>query len=368
MTKTFKLGAIFLITVVNLQVFRLIFNFINLPDNIAGWLFSFLFQGLSLGLVPYLLYRAWIGKNNRDFLNDFKLSPKISPYSYLIAIAIGFLVFYINIGASSVWYLVLKIFGYTHTTSVGTIFSSPEVLVFELLATAVMPAIFEELVDRGLLLSVFSHEKNDKKVILIIGFFFGFLHQNIAQFGPTVFGGIVMAYMAVKCRNIVPGMIVHFMNNAILTLISYSSQTGGGLGRLYESFGAFYSSSFLLTLATWAAAIWLLVALLHTFEKINRKYREKSDPLPVEEIPQKPAFVSPSANNRVTWSDDYFYKIYGAPRNVEPKPAFVSIEPSQESVPARKTIARWWEYGLVYCAFLSAALVTLFTFLWGILR
>lgn len=142
MSKTFKLSGIFLISVINLQIFRIIFNFIQLPDNIAGWMFSFLFQGLNMGLIPYLLYRFWVAKDNKSFLKDFKLSQKINPYSYLLAIGIGFLVLFINIGASSVWYLILKMLGYTYPSSVGTIYSSPEVLIFELLATAVMPAIF----------------------------------------------------------------------------------------------------------------------------------------------------------------------------------------------------------------------------------
>lgn len=369
MTKTFKLGAIFFITVINLQIFRLIFYFLPLSDNLSGWLFSALFQGLALGLLPFLLYKAWVSRDNKEFLSDFKLSAKIHPLSYLIAVGVGFLVFYINIGASSVWYIVLKFLGYTYTANVGTIFSSPEVLVFELLTSAVMPAIFEEFIDRGLLLGALSNEKNDKKVVLIIGVFFGFLHQNVAQLGPTVFGGVVMAYMAVKCRNIVPGMIVHFMNNAILTLISYSSQTGGWLGKLYDKFGAFYSSNFLLTVATWAGAIWLIVALLHSFERINRKYREQSDPAAETPAPNKPTYAPP----RPAFSDDYFFKIYGSPARqqaVEVSQPSLSAPPpaaAETSVPTTRA-SKWWEYGLLYCAFFGAALVTLFTFIWGLLR
>ena len=84
------------------------------------------------------------------------------------------MVFYINIGASTVWYILLRSLGFTYPSNVGTIYSSPEVLIFELLATAVLPAIFEELIDRGLLLAVLENEKNDKKVVLIIGIMFGF--------------------------------------------------------------------------------------------------------------------------------------------------------------------------------------------------
>lgn len=376
MTKTFKLGGIFLITVVNLQIVRMIFYFIPLSDNLTGWLFSLIFQGLAMGLIPFLLYKAWVG-NGKDYLKDFKLSQKINPLSYLLAVGIGFLVFYINIGASTVWYILLRSLGFTYPSNVGTIYSSPEVLVFELLATAVLPAIFEELIDRGLLLAVLENEKNDKKVVLIIGIMFGFLHQNIAQFGPAVFGGIVMAYMAVKCRNIVPGMIVHFMNNAILTILNYSTQVNNGLGRLYEAFQRFYSSNFLLTFATWAAAIWLIIVALRAFDVMNRKYRQKSDPLYEAEKPPRPVYTGEHATppfrentaGRAAFQDDYFFKIYGAPRGAKPAEA-TSPSPFKDTYTAAKKAAavKWWEYGLLYCSILSAAVVTLFTFIWGLLR
>lgn len=367
MSKTFKLSGIFLISVINLQIFRIIFNFIQLPDNIAGWMFSFLFQGLNMGLIPYLLYRFWVAKDNKSFLKDFKLSQKINPYSYLLAIGIGFLVLFINIGASSVWYLILKMLGYTYPSSVGTIYSSPEVLIFELLATAVMPAIFEELVDRGLLLSILDREKNDKKVVLIVGIFFGFLHQNIAQLGPTAFGGIVMAYMAVKCRNIVPGMIVHFINNAMLTVLSYSMQKGNALGKLYEGFYGLISSHFLLVMAIWAGAIWLLVAALRLFERLNRKHREQSDPLYVPPVaPQRPAAVTqPTA----AFNEDYFFKIYGSPRAAQDAAtAIIPPAPVQATIASAKDNIKKWEYGLLYCAFFSSLIATVFSFIWGLLR
>lgn len=223
------------------------------------------------------------------------------------------------------------------------------------------------MVDRGLLLSILDREKNDKKVVLIVGIFFGFLHQNIAQLGPTAFGGIVMAYMAVKCRNIVPGMIVHFINNAMLTVLSYSMQKGNALGKLYEGFYGLISSHFLLVMAIWAGAIWLLVAALRLFERLNRKHREQSDPLYVPPVaPQRPAAVTqPTA----AFNEDYFFKIYGSPRAAQDAAtAIIPPAPVQATIASAKDNIKKWEYGLLYCAFFSSLIATVFSFIWGLLR
>jgi len=352
MTKTFKLGAIFLITVLSLQVVRMIFIFVDLPDNIASWLFSGVFQGLFLGLFPYLLYKAWIARDRGAFSTDMRLRTKIHAGSYPLSVVIGLTVFFINLGVAVVWYFVLTLTGYNFPSGVGTIYSSPEVLIFELIATAVLPAIFEELVNRGLLLAALDRQKNDKRTILIIGIFFGFLHQNAAQLGPTIFGGIVMAYMAVKCNNIVPGMIVHFMNNALSVLFSYGQQKGNFLGKLYNSFISYLSAQPLMTFAIFGAAIVLLVALLRHFEKMNRKYREVSDPDPTPVIAQ----IAPAQQKLP--DDDFFSRIYGIPSQEIAPAILIHSEPA-----AKKT--KFWEYGLLICAFLATFLSTTVTYIIG---
>jgi membrane protease YdiL (CAAX protease family) len=352
MTKTFKLGAIFLITVISLQIVRILFMFLNLSDNLASWLFSGIFQGLFLGLLPYLLYRSWIARDKGSYASDLRLNTKIHPASYPMAIGIGFLTFFINLGISVVWYMILTLSGYHYPNGADTIYSSPEVLIFELLATAVLPAIFEELINRGLLLAALDQQKNDRRTILIIGIFFGFLHQNVAQLGPTVFGGLVMAYMAVKCNNILPGMIVHFMNNALSILVSYGQQKGNAIGTVYNLFLSYVSNRFLLMVAVWIAAGVLLASLLKQFEKINRPYREASDPDPLP----VPAQVVPSPK---MFDEDFFEKIYGSS-----SPSTVS-----SSALLQNTLAphknRWWEYGLLMCAFLATFLSTTATYIIG---
>ena len=230
MSKTFKLGGIMLTSIVSLQLARMLFSFVNLSDNVSSWLFSTIMQCFCLGVLPYLLYRTWVAGSNTDFVRDVRLNTRISPVSYLLAIAVGLLGYIVNIGASTVSYTALELLGYTYALGGGTIYSGPEVLILEIVTGAMFPAFFEEITNRGVLLAALDNEKSDRVKILFMGVFFGAFHQNVPQFFPTMIIGIIIAYMAVKSQSILPGMIVHFINNFVITLSSYGSQTGSPIG------------------------------------------------------------------------------------------------------------------------------------------
>lgn len=364
MSKTFKLGGIFLISVVSLQVFRILFSLIPLSDNLAGWLFSLLFQVGCLGLIPFFLYRAWISKDKLALVKDFRLKTKINPLSWLLAVVIGFLVFYINTGVSALWYIILNLLDYTYISSAGTIYSSPEVLIFEIITTAMLPAIFEEFTDRGLLLAVFE-EKSDNFKIVAAGIMFGLLHQNVAQLTPTMFGGIVMAFMAVKSSSILPGMIVHFLNNFLVIMLEFSSQTDGVLKTAYQAYTNFYSYNFFIALLTCGGAVAILVFCLKQFEKINTPHKE---PQKTEE--PAPVIKDPDEVMREIYYSPYkftdFDSVYGV-NGQRPQPVIIAAPHVSPAAPATNK-TKWWEYGLIYCAVFATALTTIFTYVWGVLR
>lgn len=337
MTKQFRMAGIFLTSVVGLLFARILFSCLPLSDNVGSWLFSFFFQTLFMGVIPYLLYRFTVDKQWLNFRLDFSLNVKINPLLYVLAVLIGIFTFYLNTGASAVWYVLLNQIGYTYTSSVGTIYSSPEVLVLEIITTCILPAVFEEVTDRGLLAGLFREEKNDKAVILLIGLSFGLWHQNVPQLIPTMVGGFVMAFMAIKCGSIVPGMIVHFLNNFIITMVGYSAQKGGGFYSFYNTMMNAFSQNILFLVLSWAVAGAVLSALLRTFEKLGRPERDRL-------YPTRPALLG-----KVT-----MYEIFGVG-----EPEF--------SLPVREAPAKR-EYALFYVALVVATLTTLFTLIWGLLR
>ncbi len=340
MSKTFKLGGIMLFSVIGLQLSRILFGLLPLSDNVGGWLFSFIMQCLFLGLFPFLLYKAFI--KNGEFLVDVKIKKRIHPLSYPIAVVAGVLTYCVNVGASAIWYVALNLLGYTYTTGGGTLFTSPEVLIFEIVTSCMLPAIFEEITDRGILLATLDGVKNDNLKIVAVGLFFGACHQNIPQLGPTALAGVIIGFMAIKSGSILPGMIVHFMNNFLITIGSYISQKDIELGIL-TAIDNFLFGNTLIALGVAALNGIALVFLLREFMRLNAKHNEKD------------------TNNQIT---DSVTEIFGSNYlNAEGLPLYYRNRGKEVKVkPALK------DYSLLILAFISAMAVTVFTFIWGLLR
>lgn len=344
MSKTFKLSGIMLFSVLGLQLCRMLFGLIPLSDNISGWLFSFIMQCGFLGLFPYLLYKATIKDGN--FLTDIRVKKKISPWSYPIAIVIGLLTYGINVGISGVWYIILTLLGFTYPRGGGVLFTSPEVLVFEIITSCLLPAIFEEITDRGLLLATLDDVKNDTLKVIAVGLFFGACHQNMPQLGPTAIAGVIIGFMAIKSGSIIPGMIVHFMNNFIITIGSYVSQKNINLG-IITAIDEFLFSNTLIAIGVGAACGIAVIFLLREFMRINQKYQNKDTKQGVE---------------------DTLAEIYGYhTRDTKGLPLYYTgLNNTSSNEPTIKT--KKSDYILLIIAFVSAMAVTIFTYIWGLLR
>lgn len=368
MSKTFKLGGIMLTSIVSLQVMRLLFSYLNLSDNLSSWLFSTAIQCLCLGVLPYVLYRTWIAGSNSDFVRDVRLNTRISPVSYLLAIAVGLLGYVVNIGASTVSYTVLQLLGYTYTVGGGTIYSGPEVLILEIVTGAMFPAFFEEITNRGVLLAALDNEKSDSVKIIFMGAFFGVFHQNVPQLFPTMIIGVIIAYMAVKSQSILPGMIVHFTNNFVITLSDYGSQTGSPVGQLTNFVSSFVYSNVIVLAASVAIAVWLIIVCLRKFASVNARYRAERDPVE----PLRSGIAEPSEEDvRARINYIYGYPAYNADYDAAEESAGHargSSHAAEAGAKGTKSKVSLKDHILLITAFVSATAVTIFTYIWGILR
>ena len=87
-----------------------------------------------------------------------------------------------------------------------------------LLVFAVMPAITEELAFRGFILSGLQRSYRPATAVVLSAFLFGILHVLLSLFqqlfGATVLG-LVIGLIAVRTRSLWPGVLFHFVNNAL---------------------------------------------------------------------------------------------------------------------------------------------------------
>lgn len=88
-----------------------------------------------------------------------------------------------------------------------------------LLLIAILPAINEEIVTRGILLTNYKNV-NLFKAALISGLSFGMLHMNGNQFSYAFVMGTIMFILVKITNSIFSSMIIHFIINGIQTILA----------------------------------------------------------------------------------------------------------------------------------------------------
>lgn len=93
-------------------------------------------------------------------------------------------------------------------------------LLAMIVGLAVMPAILEEILFRGIFLSGYR-EENLLKLSIMNGFMFGLFHLNLDQFVYAFALGIILTYLVVITGSILSGMLFHFLFNLSTPLVVY---------------------------------------------------------------------------------------------------------------------------------------------------
>ena len=88
-------------------------------------------------------------------------------------------------------------------------------LLILLLATAVSPAICEEVLFRGAVLSGVRTRLGPAASVIVVGILFGLMHISVYRVVPTALLGIGITYLVLRSGSIFPGMLVHLMINTV---------------------------------------------------------------------------------------------------------------------------------------------------------
>jgi sodium transport system permease protein len=83
------------------------------------------------------------------------------------------------------------------------------------LTLAVVPAVCEELVFRGLILNGLRRRYEPWKAIGLSSFFFAVYHMNVFQFLPALVLGIVLGMLAQESRSLAPAILFHLVHNGL---------------------------------------------------------------------------------------------------------------------------------------------------------
>ena len=87
-----------------------------------------------------------------------------------------------------------------------------------ILCVAAVPAVCEELAFRGFILSGCRNLGNNWRAIIVSAIFFGVTHGFLQQSINACLLGIVLGYLAVRSGSLLPGVVFHFLHNAMTVL------------------------------------------------------------------------------------------------------------------------------------------------------
>jgi len=152
-------------------------------------------------------------------------------------------------------------------TEVFFLDTSVKGLIINLIMIALIPAIGEELVFRGVLFRIFHKWiRNIHVVVIITSILFSAMHLQFYGFVPRMFLGLVFGYLFVYSRSLWVPIIAHFVNNGTaVTAEWFFRRNGGDLNA--ESFGSTDSGLVVLISIVMVIGIFFLMRRMHRFSE-----------------------------------------------------------------------------------------------------
>lgn len=233
----------------------------------AVW--STIVQCAIMGVVPFFSYFLYLKlKKDKHALStiarEFKYDCLPDKKSWVFVLFISLIATYLVTCLSNVWYTLIRFVGYTPAIS-ETLVYDKGVLAADVALTAMLPAIFEEFTNRGLLYGANENVKFPTFQIFLTAIAFALMHTNVTQVFYTFFFGLITGALVYVTKSIYPAMFCHFVNNFVAVMRSYARQTGKGfvfLNKAYDFLLGTTTGGIVATVIFIAAAFIMLVLFL----------------------------------------------------------------------------------------------------------
>ncbi len=226
-------------------------------------------QDLIIFLIPVLIYCLITHTKLTEIIPHEKLSLKNILYIIILTILISPIILVVS--------SITTLF-YSSYDNNAAIFATIDALPMSLciLALAIMPAVFEELAFRGIVLSNYK-SISLLKAAFVSGLFFGLFHMDFYQIPYAIAAGIFFSFLVRYTNSIYASMLSHFLINAtqvieakILFLVGGSSEINRQLELLEtsDSYGTITTGVFLTLIATP-----LLILTIKKFMGYNKNHK-----------------------------------------------------------------------------------------------
>lgn len=143
-------------------------------------------------------------------------------------------------------------------------------LFFSVLFVALLPAVCEELVFRGMIYNALRRKFGVALSVILSAIMFALIHFSIFQTIHQLILGVVLALIVYVTGSIVYAMIFHFLNNFIVLIFSYFSSLSTAV--TFDGFGTVEVLASLAIFVVGAGVISLVFVLLSNYTRRHRKY------------------------------------------------------------------------------------------------
>lgn len=196
-------------------------------------------------------------RNNIGFNRIFPVKCKPKYYFIGVLLIFGLLFSLSNLNGLSVEFF--KLLGYKPRESASYFPNlSGGLVVPAFIVIAIIPAIFEELMFRGLLLGCCENGMGSIRAILVTGFCFSLFHASPEQTVYQFIAGCAFAFIAVRSGSILPSMLMHFINNALIVIFS-ACNLFDEAGNLVMSNAGFIVLTVFSAISFAGAVVWLIL-------------------------------------------------------------------------------------------------------------
>jgi len=240
------------------------------PSDIAIIKYFQITQSVCLFLIPSLL-AAWLFSNNlKTYLKADKRPPVIT--IALVMLSVFTVIPFMNL--ITLWNSMVKLPVWlsgleqiirnmeesaAQLTAMFLQGNSAKDLIINFTMIAILPAVGEEFLFRGVLQNLFVEwTKNKHAGIFISAFIFSFIHFQFYGFIPRLLLGLYFGYLLIWTSSIWIPVIAHLINNGIAVIYYHFSTTTMGNGIL-DTIGTEQHSNYIIYISVFLTSVILAV-------------------------------------------------------------------------------------------------------------
>ena len=236
------------------------------PSIIEGLKFFQLMSAIGLFIVPPIVYGVISSKQSFKLLGLKTVSKPVNYLliAFLMVVSAPFVSWVVELNASMVlpdflagldqWMRASEAQAEQLTKAFLT-FDGVGSLLYMLIIIAVVPAVGEELLFRGVLQKIFINWfKKPHLAIWVTAILFSALHMQFFGFFPRMLLGVLFGYIFYWSKSLWLPILGHFINNGSVVILSYFypemiENTDVSIFESSDYAAVFYTGSFILSLA-----------------------------------------------------------------------------------------------------------------------